>query len=81
MAAVVIMASEAKSAGSSEDFINNFNPNDPGLSASLSLSVKLATAASKKLEGTNDPLKDVLDGLKLIPSGGSNAPSIAKGLQ
>jgi hypothetical protein len=84
MAAAILLAAEASDMtdkGMSQgDFIDNFDPgavNTP----SLSLAVSLATAAAGKPEVTEEEsyLKDILQGLNLVPSNtGQNPRSVDK---
>ena len=67
LAAVVLLAGEAKKAeqepGGIDAYIDNFNPNDPTLSPEEKLAVDMALAAKDKISG---PLADALRELGLI---------------
>jgi hypothetical protein len=68
-AAAVLIAAEAKGKVDSDEYINNFDPAAPDLSDSALLAIELAKAASQKYETntSGSRLKDIIDGLNLIP--------------
>jgi hypothetical protein len=70
IAAAVLLAAEAKDAINSEEYFENFNPEDPEISPSASLAVLLAAEANKKYvdSDSGSRFKDILDGLNLVPS-------------
>jgi hypothetical protein len=73
MAAAVLLASEGKkhtddSSEALSDYVDNFDASGAELNPSEKLAVKLAEEASKKSDGLNSSMKDLLDGLHLAPS-------------
>jgi hypothetical protein len=70
MAAMVLLASEAKQTGDSSAYIDSFNTTGSPLNQSEKLALKLAESAAQKYdaEGGTGPLKDILDELHLISS-------------
>ena len=64
MAAVILMAGEAKKAASGiDEYLEYFDPQDPQLSPEAQLAVDLALAAKDRVTG---PIADILNGLNLI---------------
>ena len=66
IAAVVILAAEAKNAGDSKDYFNSFNTNTvSGPREELALELAKAAAAKPAEDGLSGTLKDILDSLSL----------------
>jgi hypothetical protein len=69
VAAAILLASEAKSQDSSEDYLSSFDSSDPGaLSESELLAVELAKSALAKEgdSGLSGRLKEILEGIHLL---------------
>jgi hypothetical protein len=69
MAAAVLLAAEAKKHDDDTAYMESFDPDSNSLTPSEKMTINLAKAAADKFEqeGTDSPLKGVLDGLNLIP--------------
>ena len=73
-AALILLASEAQNHDDAEDYLNNFDPNDPlaELTEAETFAVKLAEAAIAK--GMDDKFKDLLSGLNLVEASDPDEP-------